>query len=129
MAVHLVAMDERFGKCYALFLPWPDYRGDVGKLKLMTHYEPERGYPLYSKSLVTLDTTPPGGVAFPAGGFSNPGTGMPSAGGFMGTFDAPSSRVVPPLDPLPVGARSATSAPNSTPPSNLPPLVITATGR
>ena len=35
----LVTTDERFGKCYALFLPWPTHRPDITRVRLATRYE------------------------------------------------------------------------------------------
>jgi hypothetical protein len=52
-------VDERFGKCYALFLPWPDYRPDITQVKLKARYEPEHGYKLFAPDTsLVLDTSP-----------------------------------------------------------------------
>jgi hypothetical protein len=58
---NLVMVDERFGKCCALFLPWPNYRADITHIRIAARYEPEHGFPLYAKEVkVTLDHSPPG---------------------------------------------------------------------
>ena len=124
----LVTMDERFGKSYALFLPWPEYKADIGRVKVTARYEPERGYPLYAPAAtVALDNGTNSSVARHTQTVGAPAGDPNFGGGFMGLpASAPTaSRVVPPLDPLPVGARSATVSP----PANLPPFVITAQGR
>jgi hypothetical protein len=52
-------IDERFGKCYALFLPWPDYRPDITQVKLKARYEPEHGYKLFAPDAsLVIDTKP-----------------------------------------------------------------------
>jgi len=52
-------IDERFGKCYALFLPWPDYRPDITQVKLTARYEPDHGYKLFAPpSSLLLDPNP-----------------------------------------------------------------------
>lgn len=94
----LLTPDERFGLCYAVFLPWPTYRPDVTRVRIAARFEPEGGYPLYAKdTYITLDnrTSPnegggvqshsftPGTGAQPAGGFSPLG-GPPPAGGVGG---------------------------------------------
>jgi hypothetical protein len=58
----LVTNDERFGKCYALFLPWPDFRPDITRVKLTTRYEPEHGHKLFAQPTpLMIDLNPPGG--------------------------------------------------------------------
>lgn len=145
----LITMDERFGKSYALFLPSPDYKPAISRVKLTARFEPERGYPLYApNSTLTFDTENVGqttstrsqtiggattGTGAPSGLPSN--FGNPSSAGFMGQPASPQTApvVVPPLNPLPIGGRSATGAPSAPSPSNvptnLPPLVITAGAR
>ena len=57
----LVFMDERWGKHYQVFLPWPTYTPDVTKIKLTAKFEPENGYPLYTPAaVITIDTSVPG---------------------------------------------------------------------
>ena len=41
-------VDERFGKCVGLFLPWPTYRADVTHVRIAARYEPEHGFPIYA---------------------------------------------------------------------------------
>jgi len=116
----LVTSDERFGKCYALFLPWPTYTPAVSRVRLMAKYEPEHGFALHADPVtMTLDTTtgPEGPVVhrtnttgpLPAPGPLPPPTTQPSAG-------LPSQPSVPMT--APVGA-----------PAGLPPLTITVPGR
>ncbi len=57
--------DERFGDCYALFLPYPPNWKDVTQLRISTQYKP-KGDPAKEPTLpgppqtVLLDFTPPG---------------------------------------------------------------------
>jgi hypothetical protein len=51
----LVTVDERLGKCYAVFLPWPDYKPTTTRIRLTTRYEPEDGHPLFATTWVTFD--------------------------------------------------------------------------
>lgn len=57
--------DERFGDCYALFLPYPPTWKDVTHIRISTQYKP-KGDPTKEPTLssppqtVTLDFTPPG---------------------------------------------------------------------
>jgi hypothetical protein len=78
----LATTDERFGKCYALFLPWPDYRPDIVKIRLSLKYEPEHGIPLFAEPFTTIidnGTTPGQPGVFPAGfGAGSPLAGPPS---------------------------------------------------
>ena len=48
----LRTIDERFGPCYALFLPWPDYNPVVKRVRITTHYEPKAGRPLLAPLLI-----------------------------------------------------------------------------
>ena len=120
----LVTTDERFGKCYALFLPWPTYKPDITRIRLSVRYEPEAsGITLYAPvNTIILDNSVPGGVA-PGGSMAAPlGTG-----GFSGPGLVPAGGAADGLgSPIPVGGGSATAAPL---PPGLSPLVITAPGR
>lgn len=57
--------DERFGDCYALFLPYPSNWKDVSQIRVSTQYKP-KGDPTKEPTLpgppqvLTLDFTPPG---------------------------------------------------------------------
>ncbi len=57
--------DERFGDCYALFLPYPSNWKDVGQIRISTQYKP-KGDPTKEPPLsgppqtLLLDFTPPG---------------------------------------------------------------------
>lgn len=61
----LKTKDERFGSCYALFLPYPPNWKDVTQLRISTQYKP-KGDPAKEPTLpgppqtVLLDFTPPG---------------------------------------------------------------------
>ena len=134
----LTTMDERFGKCYALFLPWPDYTPAITRVKLTTRLDPEKGYPLFTPpSSLTLDTSATGSMGGPAMSAAPPlmiGTGPASsapAAGFMG-FPAgpqPAPNVLPPLSPLPIGGRSATGEPAANVPPGLAPIAFTIPSR
>lgn len=129
----LVTMDERFGKSYAVFLPWPDYKAEIGRVKVTARFEPERGYPLYAPvAVVTLDNGTNKSVARSSQTVGAPAGDAGFSGGFMGLppSAAVAPRTVPPLDPLPVGGKSATNPSATAPlPANLSPFVITAGSR
>lgn len=133
----LITKDERFGKCYALFLPWPDYKPENTRIKLTARYDQEHCYPLYARpSTLSLDTAISTPVTIHQSQFIGGSVGAgPISGGFMGLPPSapPQPTYVPPLNPVPIGGRSATSLPTATgpsaPPPNLPPLVITAGSR
>lgn len=95
----LVTVDEKFGKSYALFLPWPTYRPDIARVRLTVRYDPEAGHPLYAAaSMITIDTT---SVGQPDGGqisMTRTGAGGLSNAGPLGVF--------PPIGSTPLGAPS-----------------------
>jgi hypothetical protein len=85
----LVTGDERFGRCYALFLPWPTYRPDVTRVRIAVQFDPENGHRLYAgETRITLDNSGGAGTewssqqvvpgAQPPGGFSPLGGPPPS---------------------------------------------------
>lgn len=46
---NLRTLDERFGECYVVFLPWPTYRPDVTHVRLRVCYQPDQGgFPIYA---------------------------------------------------------------------------------
>jgi hypothetical protein len=120
----LVTTDERFGRCYALFLPWPDYRPSVSRVRITASYAPENGPPLVAPpQTVTLDAdrakaagtgpaAPPGPL--PPTGFSpQPPAGGPPAQHQFGGFGLPANG---PLAP-------------AAPPAGLPPIAFTVPKR
>lgn len=150
----LVTPDERFGMCYALFLPWPSYRPDVTRVRIAARYEPESGHTLYpTEARVTLDTGTladggnwsnqtlvPGASGQPAGGFNALGGPPPAAGAGPGLGVLTSPQAAPPanlpsgvLQPAPANYGNLAPAPvgqnlpGSLPPEaqNLPPIAIT----
>jgi len=57
----LVVMDERFGKSFAVFLPWPESWRDVSRLNIQARYDQPDTMTLFAQaSTVTLDFTSPG---------------------------------------------------------------------
>lgn len=57
----LVVMDERFGKSFAVFLPWPESWRDVTRLNIQARYDQPETMTLFAQaSTVTLDFTSPG---------------------------------------------------------------------
>jgi hypothetical protein len=125
----LVTTDERFGKCYALFLPWPTYTPEVTRVRLTARYEPENGYALYAPpTTMTIDTTTSGD------GGSSPvvrtSTTTPAAG-FSGPVVMPASPPAPPSAfPAPIPIPPPTPGVHAAPgaggvPPGLPPLSIT----
>jgi hypothetical protein len=115
----LVSMDERLGRCYTIFLPWPEYNPAVGRVKLTLRYDPERGYPLYAPaSPLTLDRGENKAPIHTQRAVS----GLDVAG-FSGPSAPPSEpRALPPLDPLPVGGRNAAPTPPGNTPLGMPRL-------
>jgi hypothetical protein len=43
---------------YTLFLPWDTYQSDLSKVQLKVCYHPAKGMPVYSESLITLNSGP-----------------------------------------------------------------------
>jgi hypothetical protein len=122
----LATPHEWFGKCYALFLPWPEYRPDMAKVRLVVKYEPEGGIPLYAEPhVMVLDNGPPPGQPglLPSGLGSGPFAGPPSPmGGPPPAHLAGFGTGVPaPANPMPP------MTPMTLPPGGLPPIVITRT--
>lgn len=136
----LVTTDERFGRSYALFLPWPTYRHDVTRVRIAVRYEPENGHPLYAdETRITLDTSAPGSgpraewtnqlvPAVGPGGFSPLG-GPPPVGGAFGTPPAGPAVGAPPagFGTLPPAPPNFGALPNVPPGALAPPG--TAAGR
>jgi hypothetical protein len=111
----LVTTDERFGKCYALFLPWPDYRPDITRIKLTTKYEPDSGHPLFAAAAsVTLDNSapgsPPGGAPLVAGPAPGPMPPMPAP-----VVPSPVLAPAAPVVTIPPAAPGATVQPGPMP--------------
>jgi len=71
----LVTNDERFGKSFALFLPWPAHWRDVTTVKIMARYKSEGSPELFSEEVrIALDMTAGGPVwSDIAGGPARPG--------------------------------------------------------
>jgi len=60
MLRNLKATDETFGRSYVLFLPWPDYRPDITRVRISARYDPENGPTLYAMpSIVSLNPNGP----------------------------------------------------------------------
>ncbi len=136
----LVTTDERFGKCYALFLPWPTYTPTVSRVKLTARYDPEVGFPIYAEPVtMTIDTsaggeglqvtrtttlTPPSGA-----GPSAPGPivmpANPPAGPAPGAFPP-----AIPIYPASPGANGPAAGPTAGGvPPGLPPIALTLPAR
>jgi hypothetical protein len=103
----LQSTDERFGKCYILFLPWPTYRPDVTRIRITARYDTDNKKTLFAEEAkFNISPTPPdpititnnkyvggqgldslmglSGSVAGAGlgmGLMSPGTGTPSAFG------------------------------------------------
>jgi len=140
--------DERFGMCYALFLPWPAYRPDVSRVRIAARFEPETGDKLFPpESRITLDTSGPNnagswanqpfvpGAQQPAGSPNLLGGPPPASGpgfGVMGPTSAPMGTLQPvspnygslaPANPGVGGVAQPVDV------SSLPPLAITVPRR
>jgi hypothetical protein len=118
----LLTPDERFGACYALFLPWPTYRPDVTRVRIAARFEPENGFPVYAQETrITIDTSLgiDKGAAWttqqlvpgqePVGGFNPlggpPPAAAPGAGPGLGVTlmgGPPPGGVVPSAGPVPM---------------------------
>lgn len=145
---NLRILDERFGECYVIFLPWPTYRPDVTHVRLRVRYEPEGGgFPIYAPETLLILGAAGGSISDAAA------AGFPllqpelSAGPGMGVFRfggeaAPSQRdlgqsvprptpprwrvleITPPNrsglpgTPTPSPVTSTLAAPGTTPPSS-----------
>lgn len=60
MLRNLRAGDETFGKSYVLFLPWPDYRPDITRVRITARYDPDNGHTLFTTpSIVSLNPSGP----------------------------------------------------------------------
>jgi len=46
--------DETFGKSYVLFLPWPEYRPDVTRVRISARYDQEEGHTIYAAPTTLL---------------------------------------------------------------------------
>ncbi len=123
-----VTSDERFGKCYALFLPWPTYTPAVTRVRLTVKYEPESGFALYTApTTMTIDTTVGDGSGSPVvrstvpagalGPVVMPANPQPAA---PAMFPAPIPIHPPTLGPAAPAAPTASGVP-----PGLPPISIT----
>jgi hypothetical protein len=93
---NLRSMDERFGPCYVVFLPWPAYRPDVTRVRIRVRFDPDQGgFPLYAEETkLTIDTSTIGGREVGAtasthalpGGFAAHGSPPSGPGPGMGVF-------------------------------------------
>jgi hypothetical protein len=61
----LVTSDDRFGRCYALFLPWPAHWKDVTQVRILARYE-SKGLPtLFAREQkISLDLSPAGSTVW-----------------------------------------------------------------
>jgi hypothetical protein len=130
----LHSVDERFGKCYVLFLPWVTYRPEVTKVRISVRYEadgkviiPEESRFNISPSPTSMNTTLPNDSAFGLqqigaisllGGISQTGfgTGSFSPNGFAPSGLSGDSMPLGVIGTLPNGAPMS-----NRPVSNLPP--------
>jgi hypothetical protein len=54
----LRSVDERFGKCYVLFLPWPTYRPDVTRVRIVSHFDVDGKRLIPEEAKFTIGTSP-----------------------------------------------------------------------
>ncbi len=109
--------DERFGPCYAVFLPWPaDWKGDVTQVKLLARYQGGPDAPdLWAAEVkMAIDTSAPGTPIWTETGTALP---APTGGSGRAGFD---TRGVP--DPQRMIQQMKTNGPTPVPPATLPPL-------
>jgi hypothetical protein len=134
----LRSVDERFGKCYVLFLPWPTYRPDVTKVRLVVRYQADGKTIMPEETKLTLGNNPSDEFSSHSSQFA-PGQGQglqpigalslvgsPSTSGMgMGTLapgGMPNGNPLAGAPPLGVIGSLPSGAPlSSMPASNLPP--------
>jgi hypothetical protein len=51
-------VDERFGKCFVIFLPWPTYRPDVTKVRITARYQTEGKLIIPEEWRITISSNP-----------------------------------------------------------------------
>lgn len=132
----LVTTDERFGPCYALFLPWPTYTPAVSRVKLMARYDPESGFPIYSEPVrMTIDTTTGGeGLQVTRTTTFDPPGPPPAAPGPIVMPVTPTAPPAPfqpaiPIPPPSPGANGPMPLPPAAAPPGLPPISLTLPAR
>jgi hypothetical protein len=126
----LQAYDETFGKSYVLFLPWPEYKPDITRVRISARYDPDGdGHTLYqAPATLTIDTSAPLG-AQPVwdGAATNTPLGAPKPLSPQpiapGVGPQPLSPSVAPLGPLPVGGPPA-AVPTGATLDGQPPIAI-----
>jgi hypothetical protein len=72
---NLVIMDDRFGKSWVLFLPWPEDWTDVREVEIQARYDQPTGHTLYAQpAKITLEAVKVNGRSnvVPTGGMSVP---------------------------------------------------------
>jgi hypothetical protein len=117
----LRSVDERFGKCYVLFLPWPTYRPDVTKVRLLVRYETDGRTLIPEETKMTIGL-PPSAASNTWSTETNNGAQPNSAMSLLGNSGSPAgtglggdSMPLGVIGTLPSGATSA-----NRPASNLP---------
>lgn len=86
--------DERFGRCYQLFLPWPTYRPDVTQARITVRYDadgrrllaPESNVMLVPSGPSGMPLFQPGEVGMAPAGYPSPSMGWGSYGMGNGAF-------------------------------------------
>ena len=132
----LHSVDERFGKCYVLFLPWVSYRPEVTKVRISVRYEadgkviiPEESRFTISPSPTSMNTTLPNDSAFGLqqlgpisllGGVSQAGfgTGLSSSNGFAPNGLSGDSMPLGVIGSLPNGASMSNRPMSILPPTS-----------
>lgn len=72
----LATTDERFGRSYVLFLPWPTEWQDVTTIRILARYDPVGGTTLHASEVrVVLDTSNGGGPVWSEAGKNGPPSG------------------------------------------------------
>jgi hypothetical protein len=115
MLRNLRTVDDRFGRSYVLFLPWPSYRPDIVRVRLAARFDPEAGHTLFTPpSAVTITTEAPVWDASPNRGQPPAPAGPvpgPQSGPFAG-FSAPQTQVPAGFGmPIPIGGAGNGAAP------------------
>ncbi len=113
----LVTSDERFGRTYALFLPWPPHWKDVTQIRIAARYDgQDKATKLTTNDTrLTLDTRPHDAPVWSQVGAGQPAGPGPVAAGYE-QYGAPN-----PAQLLQQAARGGTTAPTLVPPPGAQP--------
>jgi hypothetical protein len=120
-------VDERIGRCYIIFLPWPSTWKDVTRVRFQVRYDQPNGPTLFAQeALVTLDFSPGPDGALPGSGgggsVPNPAEVLKQARAAQASGRSiPPNYMTPPTGTQPVSSPPAGTQSPANPPSGMPP--------